>query len=292
MTHKATRALWKKPLFWVLAVVLAFVGAATLVVNSHWFPRFGVSAFDQNKAAALTPQRRAVLESELLREIPSWNWSNPQYPRGDDIAKRGDRWKAMADEGLELAHIALRVLEPEGGHIHSLRQPFERLEELAAQGDVGAMCLMPYLVAASALKHDWRRYQPRYTKWLEVGAQRRHPACTNALGGRLLLGTDGFDRDESRGLTMVVESLRLDDTQSVGQLVLHLQAKPRPSQRDYQALYCLLAVDKAFDRSSEMRLLLDKLSRPPLSDQIPGFANELVRASFNLSDCLDKIQRG
>jgi hypothetical protein len=270
--------------------VLALVGGIAVVLNSHWLPRFTLPPFDQAKAATLTPQRRAMLESELFREIPSWNWSNPRYPSGEDVARRGSRWMEMAQEGLELAHVTLQVLEPRGGHIHSLRGPFARLEQLAAEGDLGAMCLMPYLVAAAARKHDWRPYQPKYKSWLEAGAQRKHPACLNALGGRLLLGTDGFGRDERRGMSMLLESLRMDGTQSTGALVLHLQAKADPARRDYYALYCLFAVDQSIDRSSEMRLLMDKASKAPLLDQMPGLADELARASFKLNDCLDKVQ--
>lgn len=48
----------------------------------------------------------------------------------------------MANEGYELAYLTLRVLEPgEPAPSYNPLPTFERLDQLAHDGDAGAMCL-------------------------------------------------------------------------------------------------------------------------------------------------------
>lgn len=281
-------------LWWLLAVVLtpAFVLAAMLTyeIKSPWFPRIGLPAFDHEKAKLLTPEKRAAYEQELFSELQMWNTGSRKYPKLEDIRKRERRWQDMANDGFELAHITLRVLQPSVGRVYSLRGPMHRLEELAQQGDVGAMCLMPGLVGKATVATSTDSYESSYKKWLEVGTAKAHPECMKALGGRLLLGTDGYTQKTEVGLNLLLEARRAGYSHDLGALILHYKNKGLSDSKDIRRLYCWTSVeeDQIWHRN-EPEKLIEKIQEEGELRKRPelvALSNELRGKRMSLDDCL------
>jgi hypothetical protein len=284
----------KRWLFWLLAVVLmpALVLAAMLTyeIKSPWFPRIGLPAFDHEKAKLLTPEKRAAYEQELFSELQMWNTGSRKYPKLEDIRKREQRWMEMAEDGFELAHITLSVLQPGAGRVFSLRGPMHRLEELAQQGDVGAMCLMPGLVGKATAAKNTDSYESSYKKWLEVGAAKAHPECMKAFGGRLLLGTDGYTQNTEVGLNLLFKARSAGYSHDLGALILHYKNKGLSDLRDIRRLYCWTSVeeDQIWQRN-EPEKLVEKIheegelrKRP----ELVALSDELRGKRMSLGDCL------
>jgi hypothetical protein len=167
--------------------------------------------FDPSRAALLTPERRAAYERELFEELFYWFEPTRRYPMWHPklfYVARERRWKEMAADGFELAHVVLRVVQPSTGRRFWMEPAFLRLEALAEQGDVGAMCLMAGLnVIGSGGKYNARRGAVA-RRWMERGAALGHPQCLRDWGGRLLLGVDGQPQDHRRGVAMILASIR------------------------------------------------------------------------------------
>lgn len=285
------RSRWWRWLAVVLAVpVLTLGGVLTYELNREYFPRLGLPSFDRAKAAKLSPEKRAAYEQELFSELQLWNRGSRKYPTVEDIEKREQRWQAMADDGFELAHITLRVLKPKGGYVYSLRGPMKRLEELAAQGNVGAMCLMPGLVGNATLKLDTTQYETTYRKWMARGAKMGHPECQQALGGRYLLGVDGYAKDVPRGLQLIFSARRAGYMHDVGDLILHYQDKGYANADDVRRLFCWMQIEEAqVWQSGEPQRVLRELqteaTRTGRKDLLM-LGDELRGKQLALQDCI------
>lgn len=284
----------KRWLFWLLAVVLmpALVLAAMLTyeIKSPWFPRIGLPAFDHEKAKLLSPEKRAAYEQELFSELQMWNTGSRKYPKLEDIRKREQRWQEMANDGFELAHVTLQVLQPSVGRIYSLHGPMHRLEELAQKGDVGAMCLMPGLIVRAAVGQGVENYQATSKRWMEIGAQKRHPECLTQMGGRLILGTGHFERDVGRGLDLEFQARDQGYIHGAGLLAMHFRTNPQSaSLLDIKREHCWLQIlelneyptgrDDAFLRE------VIGASRSDRED-LNGLVNELKAQKPNLHKCV------
>src|SRR5690606_30991149 len=134
---------------------------------------------DAGKAASLSPERRAEWERELFNEVPMWNTQSRRYQEPNGRLEREMRWRAMAEGGYELAHLALRVFEPRSVHMHNPWPALMRIDELARQGDAGAMCL--YATIATRLPErggiDWSPQRAQARFWMMKGVEMSHPEC-------------------------------------------------------------------------------------------------------------------
>ena len=167
-----------------------------------------LQSFDVAKGAALSKQHRVELERELFVEIQMWNTTSQRYRMPNGLKERELRWREMADSGFELAHIALQVYEPSTSQVYNPFSALDRIDQMARQGDTGAMCL--YGSIAFGLPNwvvDWGPQWILARKWMEKGASLRHPECLIGLGGRLVLGSDGYAKDMNRGTQMLIEAL-------------------------------------------------------------------------------------
>lgn len=299
-----------------LAVVLptlALGGYIAFQLNRQYFPRFDLPAFDAAKAAQLTPEKRAAYEQELFGELLRWNMGSRRYPNRDDFIRREQRWQQMADDGLELAHITLSVLRPSNLQVYALSGPMKRLEALAEHGDTGAMCLMTGLVvrAASTLRIDG--YAPLYKKWLERGAEFGHPECLMQLGGRLLLGVDGYPQDIHRGLSLDFAARRAGYANDASALILYFMglgfADPQDVRRLYDGkpspaisfaaykdlanvrrLYCWTQIEGQSSITDVSSYWLKSLRREAVRTDRPELAalhDELQGKHYSLQDCVN-----
>lgn len=303
MIVKSAKSASGRVLHWVLGllglVILAFTLLVLYVFNSHWFPRLDLPAFDERKAALLTPAKRAAYEQELFSELDNWNMGGKRYVDTAGITRREERWKEMAEDGFELAHVTLRVLKPSSGITYSLYWPMRRLEQLAEKGDVGAMCLMVALVNKAAAVQDWKPYHDENKKWLEEGARRGHPECLSQLGARLLQqDVPGYERDVKRGLQLQFAARRAGYEHDVGSLVLHYRSLSLDDPQNLRRLYCWSGfADRQWtpdrDYSRTANLIADIRRRHPGgADPVwDKFIGELSATKITLDECI-KLGQG
>lgn len=200
-------------------------------------------AFDANKAAQLHTKRRAALERELFAEIGYWNSTSRSYPTQADLAKREQRWQAMAQEGLELAHITLQVLRPSSGQVLAPMEPLRQLDKLAQRGHTGAMCLLEPLSMEASSRYTVGEYALRGEDWMERGAELGHPACQAALGGRLLMLSGGAANKARKGWPLMAAAAKAGHLENVGMLVFHLETQGLQTPQAVKRLYCWLSVE-------------------------------------------------
>jgi hypothetical protein len=289
-SNKLLRRWWHWLLLIIALPTLCLTGVLAYELNREHMPRLDLPTFDAVKAAKLTPEKRAAYEQELFSELQQWNRGSRKYPTLADIGRREQRWQAMADDGFELAHITLSVLKPEGGLVYSLSGPMRRLEELAKQGDAGAMCLMPGLVNVTADKTDWRKYQVIYQNWLVRGAELGHPECQKALGGRLLRGVSSFERDVHRGLDLIFAARRAGYAHDAGALILHYQAKGYSDPANVRRLYCWRVIYSQFwfgDMEDVVLQNLEAEAKRSRRSDLQALYEELKERKFSLQDCIN-----
>jgi hypothetical protein len=284
---------------WValLAGTLLLVSCVMLVYESvrEYFPRADLRAFDTQLAELLSAERRAAYERELFGELSRWNRISRLYPTEAGVSQREERWRELAREGLELAHISLQVLQPVGGFVYPLEGPMTRLQMLAERGDLGAMCLMTGLVAqVKSLRVSVKHFEIA-RKWLIQGAELGHPECQLQLGRRLILGIDGVTKDAKRGLTLELAARRVGYAHDVDGLVSYFQQRWSSDPADLTRLYCWLSIGAQSgptDRPQNMLRLLRAEARRAGMDYegLMRLANRLENSQFSLQACVDLSQ--
>jgi hypothetical protein len=278
----------------VLTVVLGFALLVLYAAKSHWFPRLDLPTFDERKAAELSPAKRAAYEQELFSQIDLWNIGSKHYPDAEGISRREARWKEMAAEGFELAHITLRVLRPSNGTTYSLRWPAKRLQLLAERGDVGAMCLMVRLVNQAAIKQDWRPYASTAKKWLDEGARLQHPECLLARGERLMAGSADYAQDVRAGLAEVVAGLRKGYSHGADALIPYFKGQGFADRENVKRLYCWSSIadqfwtgDKYLTRTGVLISQLQQQLPPPDAKDWQQFIETLRESKYSVNDCIN-----
>lgn len=230
------RHVWR----WLLAILVLLLALGTLWFT--WLVRFPwhLEGFDPARAAKLTPEKRAAYEQELFSEVLHWFDPTTRYPTWEPnyYLPREQRWLEMANDGFELAHIALRVLRPSAGVKYNAGPAFKRLEELAEQGDQGAMCMMQSIRIIASPRDVTPQVIERARHWMVKGAELGHPQCVRMLGGRLLMGSDGQPQDTQRGKALIFQSIQKGYVHSVGVMALHYEEKGLLDAADVRRLYC------------------------------------------------------
>jgi len=274
-----------------------WLGAAILLASClllgyeaarEYFPRFDLRSFDRQKGARLGAAPRAMLERELFNELPYWNLESRRYAGPSAGAQREHRWREMADDGLELAHIALQVFHPERGSIHPLAEPMARLEAMAREGDAGAMCLMTVLVDQARSKAS-APMRDQAHQWLRKGTQLGHPECQLHWGRHLILGLDGTRPDARQGLSLEFAALAKGYVHDLDGVILHFQRRWSSSPFELTRLYCWLSIDQQFRVADSARQMLQSLrsqARRDGSDALLELADELERTNFPVERCL------
>jgi hypothetical protein len=177
---------------------LALVLALSIAVWTYTRERHDLPPFDHAKAVDLSDEKRAGYERMLFNELAfGWNRETARFTGDDATQRREAAWLAAANDGYELAHLALQVAQPSNGRKYHTEKPLRRLEELIAQGDAGAMCMwlpLSLLIARSDDEHD-TKYRPIGIEYARMGLRRHHPRCMVLVGWAMLAGSDGFARD-------------------------------------------------------------------------------------------------
>lgn len=215
LNENGRRSISSKAGRWLLASI-ALVFMASLVVWNWqaltiWYTMVPgtkpLPEFDASKAQHLSMERRAALERELFSEVRMWNAWSRRYQAPNGLAERRQRWIDMANEGYELAHLTLQVLEPDD-HVRNPLPALKRLDDLARQGDAGAMCLygeIAFQLPSYAV--DWTPQHKRGREWMIKGAGLGHPQCLVRVGGWTMSGYLP-PKDLKRGSEMIFEALR------------------------------------------------------------------------------------
>lgn len=169
-----------------------------------------------------------------------WNTSSRRYNGPQGVMQRERRWQDMADEGYELAHLVLTVFEPGVRRVHNPVPVLTRLDELARQGDAGAMCLMAAIVMQlpKSVGFDWSPYVERERVWAQKGMELGHPECLAIVGGRLVFGSDGMPKDPRRGMDMMFKAFREGYTFWVGISWMHIRERDLAERSNRRLLYC------------------------------------------------------
>ncbi|MGJ3701843.1 hypothetical protein [Variovorax sp. AFSI2.2] len=276
----------------LLAGIVFFAASAMLLYEStrEYFPRRDLHAFDTQHAELLSAERRAAYERELFSELSQWNRPSRRYPSEAGIGQREKRWRQLAGEGLELAHLALQVLQPDGGFVYPLEKPMNRLLALAERGDSGAMCLMTGLVSQVKRSRLSAEHSEMARKWLIQGAERGHAECQLQLGRRLILGIDGMTKDAKRGLALELAARRDGYAHDVDGLVSYFQQRWSTDSADLTRLYCWLSIhaqSRVTDGPQNMLRLLRAEARRIDSEGLVHLANQLENSRFSLQACVD-----
>jgi len=275
----------------VAVLVLTALGAIAALVyetNRENLPRLGLPAFSNEKAQALSSKIRASLEAELFEEISSWQTTSSRYPTPDAPFRREQRWRQMADQGFDLAHVTLQVLQPDGGYVYPLGPAMARLQHLAVTGNAGAMCLAIDLVAQARKRSEVLTHLPEAISLLRRGAALGHPECLLQLGRRQILGIDGVHQSPLEGVQREMQARRLGYAHDLDGLIAYFRSKWSDNPADLTRLYCWLSVEahhKGGDRQARMldvlRLEADRLA----SKNLAALSRRLASSNFQLSTC-------
>lgn len=137
--------------------------------------RYDLPPFDQAKAKALSPGKRAEYDRLLFNELTHWSAGSQRH----NLDTREAEWREMAADGHELSYLTLTTISPTNGRF-SPDQAYARLEELIQTGDAGAMCLYYWVVP------NWQ--DPHYEQakvYLQRGSDLGHPECQRQLSAIL-----------------------------------------------------------------------------------------------------------
>lgn len=249
------------------------ISALATLVGTLWFGwlvryPWHLEPFDHAKAAQLTAEKRAAYEQELFSEILHWFRPTKRYPTWEPnyYLPREQRWLEMARDGFELAHIALRVVQPGAGRTYNAAPAFKRLEELAEQGDPGAMCMMQSLSIVAPRRDVTPQIDERARYWMIKGAELGHPECLLMQGGRMLVGSDGQPNDPERGKALIFESIRKGYTHGSGMLAQHFEEQGFKDFADVKRVYCWdiwgAKVYQAMEPMKSVRYVIEQSSPP------------------------------
>lgn len=247
---------------WVLRPLLGLLALWTLVVGSlffygtysHHLPRvwmgMGPLGFEQSKARQLDPQVRQAYEQELFEELALWKTVSKRFPDGADMQSflsakcaRDQRWKVMAQEGFELAHIARQAHDSCGSMVFSFKGPLRRLQRLAEGGDVAAMCMMGSI---DDPRQDLGPLAQVRREMVERGAALGHPECLWHLSRWTYPGLHGDPQAVAESLTLAARAVEGGAYRAALEPMRHFGWHSRRNERYDKQAYCWSQV---YDRS-------------------------------------------
>lgn len=287
-SQPSRRLVWR----WLLAILVLLVALGTLWFG--WLVRFPwhLENFDSAKAAQLTPEKRAAYEQELFSEVLHWFRPTQRYPTWEPnyYLPREERWLEMANDGFELAHIVLRVVQPGAGKKYNAGPAFKRLEALADQGDQGAMCLMQSLSIIASPRDVTPQINERARHWMVEGAKLGHPECLLMQGGRMLVGSDGQPMDPERGKALIFESIRKGYTHGSGMLAEHFKEQGLDDFADVKRVYCWriwgAKVHQAMEPMKSVRYAVEQDARAALRAELLNQLNDLREWDPKVEECV------
>ncbi|MBA4263883.1 MAG: hypothetical protein C0453_02280 [Comamonadaceae bacterium] len=300
----AKRIAWRIAL-WIVG--LLFAAAATLgaavayEVYAYHFPRvwmgMGLMGFDTAKAKTLSAEQRAAYEHELFEELPLWNHGSKRFPDGPDLKSfqetrcaRDDRWKAMAQEGFELAHVARRAYNPCRNLVFSFKGPLKRLQTMAEQGNVGAMCMMGALRDG---RQDLSGFDEVTRKMLETGAAKGHPECLWRMAQWTYPGIGGDKGVLESSLSMAARAASAGAYRAAVHLASHFRGLSRVDLRYVERAYCWSVIhDQGASIDSGATMVFQTYLVSARADGNPALESRLVALKADSHDAQSCIALG
>jgi len=247
--------------------------------------RLDLPSFDRTKAQALTPEKHAEYERLLFNEISYWNAGSPRH----DLWSRQREWLQMANDGYELAYIALQVVSPTQGTF-AVDKPLRRLSELAERGDAGAMCLAYYLVVFSSGEKNGGDKKDLLQHYMIRGAEKHHPACLALVGARTLEGLPGFVQDKPKGFRMLVETERQKYDGGALELWGYFRDKGLGNAAFVTRQYCWGLASAAYSIYAKPAYLLEELAAYAKEKRRPDLlelSERLGKTTYTVEDCVN-----
>jgi len=137
--------------------------------------------FDATKARGLAIEKRREYDVLFFNEMAV----KDDHP----TAQRYTLFRQMADDGFEVAHVALELFDIRRAGDRFNPKAWPRLKKLAAEGDVSAKCL--YALYANDLEPSIGEGTRR--QLIKEAASAGHPRCSTAYSAYLRL--DGAEQD-------------------------------------------------------------------------------------------------
>lgn len=166
---------------------LYLLGGLAMTISACLAQPPDMPPFDAAKAKLLSPERRVQLDVAFFNEFVLKSHTTLNRP---DSWPRGERVRAMGEEGYELAYIAEQIFD-----FHNLglvrkdvdyQRWWQRVVEMAEQDDPSALCLI--WRSEYQLRGDYGLILPRQAneptpdQALERAAQLGHPQCMGDWG--------------------------------------------------------------------------------------------------------------
>ncbi|HEX5737834.1 MAG TPA: hypothetical protein VFY22_04940 [Hydrogenophaga sp.] len=283
---------------WLLGILVLLLALGALWFG--WLVRFPwhLQKFDSTKAAQLSPEKRAAYEQELFSEVLHWFRPTQRYPTWEPnyYLPREQRWLEMANDGFELAHIVLRVVQPGAGKKYNAGPAFKRLEELAEQGDQGAMCMMQSIRIIASPRDVTPQIAERTQQWVRKGAELGHPECLLILGSQLLMDSDHQPRDTLRGKALIFESIRKGYVHDLGVMAQFYEEQDYREFADIKRVYCWriwgAKVYQAMEPTKSVRYTINQDAPVEKRAEFLNQLNELSDWDPAVEECVALSQKG
>lgn len=189
----------------------------------------------------LAPAKKAELERLFFNQMVIVHYGT-NYT--DPFAERKAYLRSLADQGLELAEIALQITRAVGGD-NRADAPYERLHQLILQGDLGAKCFFQIHPRHLDDIPDADRSGPNeppivILKWrtIQEGAAAGHPACKSRLAWALLTGYTSLGVDIQRGRQLAIEAGDADYVEGYQTLSTLYFGTWQQQETDYEQSLC------------------------------------------------------
>jgi hypothetical protein len=301
---RARSVAWRIAL-WVVGLLLAAaatLGAAVAFeVYAYRFPRvwmgMGLTGFDAAKAKTLSAEQRAAYERELFEELALWDQPSRRHnvSRNEgglvaSMCQRDDRWKAMAQDGFELAHLARRVYNPCRNLVFSFKGPLKRLQTLAGDGDVGAMCMMG---ALRDERQDLSGFDEVTRRMLESGAAKGHPECLWRMAQRIYPGVDGDKDLLESSLLMAARAASAGAYRAAVHPASHFRTLSRLDLRYVERAYCWSVIhDQSASTASGAAMVYQTYLVTARADGNPALESRLLALRADSHDTESCIALG
>lgn len=153
---------------------------------------------------SLAPEKKAELERLFFNQMVSIHYGTSYT---NPFAEKKAYLQSLADQGLELADIAIQITTSLGGNQRA-EAPYKRLHQLAMQGDVGAKCF--YQVHPSNFDGLPEGQEPpaqtQAWRFIQEGVAAGHPACKAELAWYLFEGDTSLGKNIDKARQFAIEA--------------------------------------------------------------------------------------
>jgi TPR repeat protein len=184
------------------ALVLTLMLLHSAVACSN--PRDNLQASGSQGTRQLSEEKRKEYDVLFFNEFSVFTHNRPGI---NECRRREALFRQMADEGYEVAGIALQLYDigrcdDRGRYDEAAR---DRLEQLAGQGDTAAMCFLN--TGLVWIKPPMRKFE-EHANYIRLGAEQGHPDCMFTLALYYEDGLYGVPMDHDNSLQWMEKAAR------------------------------------------------------------------------------------